>query len=33
MMVATKMMVKARVKKSLALSQQSCPTLLAEGKR
>ena len=32
-MVATKMMVKARVRKSLALSQHSCPTLLAEGKR
>ena len=33
MMVATKMMVKARVRKSLALSQHSCHTLLAEGKR
>ena len=33
MMVATKMMVKARVRKSLALSQHSWPTLLAEGKR
>ena len=32
-MVATKMMVKARVRKSLALSQHSCQTLRAEGKR
>ena len=32
-MVATKIMVKARVRKSLALSQHSWPTLLAEGKR
>ena len=33
MMVAAKMMVKARVRKSLALSQHSCPTLRGEGKR